>query len=37
LLLFYLFNVKSALAYDLLIVRFKTSRRLGESANQIVR
>ena len=37
LLLFYLFNVKSALAYDFLIVRFKTSRQLGESANQIVR
>jgi hypothetical protein len=31
------FHVKSALAYDLLIVCFKTSRRLGESANQIVR
>jgi hypothetical protein len=32
----YKFNVKSALAYDPLIVRFRTSRRLGESANQIV-
>jgi hypothetical protein len=33
----YIFNVKSVLAYDLLIVCFKTSRRLRESANQIVR